>query len=722
MNIKLINISQDKKSSYEKDKQENNNLGLKKISQKLGRTFLSKLIMKLTSKLFIPSFHLQILRFETFNRSNDDIIKAMPWFKTQGNFDAYINLEESNRKINNLQIIYDLASQSFYKYKKANSIIKKANDNKHIFYLIINGNITRLNLLFIKKKLSIENYLVYLIKMQLLQEDQIIQKCKELNKKIIDIDINDFDIYTKNDIIYDLKEIQKKSRDELINEGFYFFDKRKILIPSINSYINLSEINMLQNRDVYSGYELYIGCYSENGKMKKGDFIGDLSINENSEYSTYICESDCDIITLDKKHTQNLKFKLYDYMQSKIKNIFMKLKPKFLIFKDISDDFCINEILPLLEYKIYKKGEKIFSQFSIYEGIFLIIKGQIKLSLSQTYNELSNTLSNLTYANSHFKEYAFKSLNNLDYINEFHLSHIINKKKSIKINSEQNELLSSNKYNESFKGINIISFYNINFGELGFNELFDTKDGLYNFNAECISDDANLFFISKKNFENICEKKPEILNSVIQLVEYRAKSLIGKINKYKNQFKHSVINSFKFQKRFNDINKSNSVKNISCINIRKNLNFISENNKNIKKDNNGLFKNNNLLQYFKNSKFFDYSIIANQTSKNNSIFKNKIKFKNLFENEKNNIILGRTFQGLNKKYFYFNQKINKKAETIEQDDLNMNLNYTLDDINKRFLGNNNIKSEIKGCEDINKNIKIRRISSLPLLNIKIRKN
>ena len=125
MNIKLINISQDKKSSYEKDKQENNNLGLKKISQKLGRTFLSKLIMKLTSKLFIPSFHLQILRFETFNRSNDDIIKAMPWFKTQGNFDAYINLEESNRKINNLQIIYDLASQSFYKYKKANSIIKK---------------------------------------------------------------------------------------------------------------------------------------------------------------------------------------------------------------------------------------------------------------------------------------------------------------------------------------------------------------------------------------------------------------------------------------------------------------------------------------------------------------------------------------------------------------------------------------------------------------------
>ena len=30
MNIKLINISQDKKSSYEKDKQENNNLGLKK--------------------------------------------------------------------------------------------------------------------------------------------------------------------------------------------------------------------------------------------------------------------------------------------------------------------------------------------------------------------------------------------------------------------------------------------------------------------------------------------------------------------------------------------------------------------------------------------------------------------------------------------------------------------------------------------------------------------
>ena len=715
-NIKLISI---KKNVLKRQKKDFKSYHLIKIKKKLGSTFLSKFLLKLTSKLFIPSFHLQILRYETCDRSNEEITKAMPWFKTKGNFDDYINLKEFNGKINNLQIIYDLASQAFYKFKKEFSILKKANENEFYFYLIINGNVERLNLVFVKKKISIENYLSYIIKMKLLKENQIIEKCNQLNKDVINInniDINDLEKQlTKNGIAYDLEEIKNREKEELIKNGFVINSKRKIYIPSIDNYLDISNINISQSRDTYAGYELYIGYYIKNGILKKGDFIGDLSRNENNENCTYICKTDCDIVSLDKKYTQILKFKLYDYMESKIKNIFVKIKPKYYIFNDVSDDYCLNKILPLLVYKTFKKGEKIFSQFSTYEGIYLIIKGKVQITLSQTYSELSNTFFNLSYASSHFKEYIYKTLNNIDMVNEFHLDHIINnnKNKPIEVNNEENtnkNFFSSNKYNESFNVINDIQFYILSDCEsLGFNELFDIKTGLYNFNAECSSDEVNLFFISKKDFNALCEKKFEILKNVIQLVEVRAKALIGQISSYKMRFKNLVINSFK-----ND-NSKNSVSIFSYNKKEKNLK---------------LFKNNNLLRYFKDSKFFDYTNITGNRN-------NKFNFKKLFESEKNSnkneISYGRTFQGFNtnnnnnKKNIY----IKIKKDKIKENAFNLNRNISNSTTNifkNRFLDNtiniSKIKSEKKNyiydninniVNKNNNNKLIKRNSSLPLL-------
>ena len=695
-----------KKNFLKKKNLKENKYHLYKITKKLGRTFLFKFLFKITPNLFIPSFNLQILRYETCNRTNKEISKAMPWFKTKGNFDNYINLKEFNGKINNLQIIYDLASQCFYKYKKKLSIIKKANENRNYFYLILNGNIQRLNLVFIKKKISVENYLVYINKIQLLQEYYIYEKCSQLNKDIINI-INDSLIYEKNGIIYRLQEIKNKAKEELINKGIVFVNEKKIKINSIDIFTDLGDINKTQNKDIYSGYEFYIGYYIKNGILTKGDFIGDLSRNDNYEKCTYICNTDCDIVSLDKKYTQLLKIKLYDYIQSKIKNIFIKMMSKFYILKDVPEDFCINEILPLLVFKSFKKGEKIISQFSPYEGIYLLIKGQVLLSLSQTYKELSNTLSNLTYANSNYKEHISKALNNLDVINEFNLNHIINKKnKLIEINKEENLFLSSNKYNESFNAINNIPFYTLEGGEsLGFSELYDYKTGLYNFNAECISDEVNLFFISKNNFDILCEKKIEILKSIIQLVELRAKNLIGRISLYKTRFKNIVINTFKKKEKINSyINKKRS-------------NLFNKINIKIKKENNlGLFKDNYLLNYFKASKFFDYGSFSNKSNKRN-------KFNNFYETERNTnkkeIIYGRTFQGFNG--FNNSKSIhlkNKKNKIIEKS-FNLNYNNTIYNFKNISLSTiNKTKSEIKilkiNHRKINKQIK--RVSSLPFIN------
>ena len=59
----------------------------------------------------------------------------MPLLKTKT---ISINiLKKFNEKINNFQIIYDLASQAFFKYKKEFSIIKKVNENVIYFFSLL---------------------------------------------------------------------------------------------------------------------------------------------------------------------------------------------------------------------------------------------------------------------------------------------------------------------------------------------------------------------------------------------------------------------------------------------------------------------------------------------------------------------------------------------------------------------------------------------------------
>jgi CRP-like cAMP-binding protein len=203
-----------------------------------------------------------------------------------------------------------------------------------------------------------------------------------------------------------------------------------------------------------------------------------------------------------------------------------------------------------MRYKSYKKGDKIITQNSQYEGIYFIINGKVKINVCQTYNELSNTLVSLQYPVFNFKEYVSKIIKTIDIIKEFNLKYIINNNKKnisdLKENEVENEIFSSNEYFSYFQGINDLDFYTLNEGDIvGLNELYDFKTELYNFNAECISDEAILFFISKNDFNNVMKKDSDIRNNVIHLIDFKAKALIGKINLYRNHHKNLVIKILK---------------------------------------------------------------------------------------------------------------------------------------------------------------------------------
>ena len=654
------------KNVKKRKKNKKEDLDFKKKLKVLGKTFCIKLIIKTTSKIYIPDLYLHILEYEYNNRTNDDIAKTLPRFQKLEILNEYIKFKEDNN--NNIsKIIFELAWVAFYQYKKKLSFIKKANEEINNFYLIFNGNVTKLCLTFQKEKISLEEYLLYMIKMKLLQEKQILYKCNKLNKAYVNLDINNFRTYFSQNKNFNFKELKLRAKKELIEAGFILKPDNKIMIPSLENYLKLSFFQTVERNDTETRFHLFIGNYVKINTLSKGNYIGDLSRNENNEGCTYLCDKNCDICYVNK--IDSAKSKLYDLMLQKYKRIFKEVKHKFYIFKDTSDDICLNNFVPLMVYKKYQKGEKIIIQNMQYEGIYFIIDGEVKISISQTYNELSNTLVSLQYSIFNFKDYVSKIIKTIDIIKEFNLRYMIknNNKNMIDVGDTKikTDLFSSNEYLSYFNGIKNIDFYNLGVGDIvGLNELFDYKTELYNFTAECISEETNLFFLSKKNFLNIMEKESNIMNNVIQLIDLKAKSLIGKINNYRYEYRNAVINNLNNKRNktaiFNNniMDGYNSVKNkkeeVNKVNkeIINNKNDINNNNilknkimmlfnKNNKKNKNinniKLFKNNELLNYLKNRKLGRSNSISDTININN-INKNLLSNKYIYQPKFKNIM------------------------------------------------------------------------------------
>ena len=711
MNIKKIKI----KGRTTKDLIE-----LKNKVKKLGKTFLSKFIIKLTSRVVIPELYLYILKYEPDNRTRNEINKTLPFFETLGPFHDYIHLKENKNQNNSSKIVLDLAWNSFYKYNQQISIIKKANEQKDFFYLILNGSVSKLNLIFKKEKVTMEEYILYMLKMFFLKENQIIYKCNKLNSSIISIDFNSNFFHDNNNLVYNFKDLRSRAKKELKNEGFIFSLDGNVILPCIEKYIKLSYFYKKDKNDTNVRYHLFIGHYIKQNNLSNGSFIGDLSKNENNEGSTYICNTNCDICYINKIEVNDLK--LYDYIHLKMLKIFNEIKHKFYILKDSKESIIINYLVPFMRYKSYKKGDKIITQNSQYEGIYFIMNGKVKINVSQTYNELSNTLVSLQYPVFNFKEYVSKIIKTIDIIKEFNLKYIINNNNKnisdLKENEIENEIFSSNEYFSYFQGINDLDFYTLNEGDIvGLNELYDFKTELYNFNAECISDQALLFFISKNDFNNAMKKDSDIRNNVIHLIDFKAKALIGKINLYRNHHKNLVIKILKNK------GKKSIINNNSCINLNvKNYNFSKINKREIyeyninenkpKNINNQktikLFKNNYLMNYLKNPNicnnsiinYENYKIYINQKISNNLAKKCHLNPNNAFENNnlsrnvffrKNKSCVNLSSRNLIDSNFKIKESdFNSNKRKIKFKNRNISyINQTLyNDKNKRYIINN----------------------------------
>ena len=191
----------------------------------------------------------------------------------------------------------------------------------------------------------------------------------------------------------------------------------------------------------------------------------------------------------------------------------------------------------------------------------------------------------MQYSIYNFRDYASKITKTVDILNDFHLNFMINSdnidKKNESEKKSNNKIFSSNEYLEYFKGYKNIELFTYNRGDvLGLNELFDYKTELYNFQLKCISDETNVFFMSKEYFQNIMEKEGSIMNNVIKLIDLRAKALIGRINSFRINYKNGVFFHMRNKKKIFYRNQTKSINDsINIDNSNSNLNSINESSK-----------------------------------------------------------------------------------------------------------------------------------------------
>ena len=251
-------------------------------------------------------------------------------------------------------------------------------------------------------------------------------------------------------------------------------------------------------------------------------FLGHLNKNRGiKKYCCYICLNNCDAFVLDKDNIKNIEDPIYNIINRKKSEIVANnlFKTHFL-FKDTDLNFLSKNYSKYFDIIKISKGDFIIHQGSVYEGIYFVIKGMLQLKSNRSYNELSD----LNYG----------ILNNIDSKNnrKEKIDTFNDKKKSSIINKLMHNPLFIKKSNHKIE---------INFGTLsnneiiGLNDIYDIKKGIYNFSVQCLTNEAELYFVPKEIFNSLITNQ-EIYDKINSIIQEKNKILSLKINKYKDLF------------------------------------------------------------------------------------------------------------------------------------------------------------------------------------------
>ena len=534
-------------------------------------------------------------------------------------FEKLINVIKNNENFN--EIINNLSIYLKCEKMNKNTLLMKYGDKGNKCYILLEGKVSILLPKENKIKISFLNYFKHLIKLKILEEEELLKNILFENKESkYKIEPNIFE-----ELFEKLNYFLNKKNKKYINFQILNFDEFEIkeilsymneiknsILPNYKNktpekYIESTYLNNIENNICPDDEEVIIYSYIEITQLEKGQIFGELALQniDKKRTASIICLTNCIFGTLSRK----AYFKCYSDIEiRKRKNniiFFINLN----LFKGMTYNVFETKFFNFFIQKHVKKGEKLIIQNEPFKYIYFIKEGEFELNSNINFNEIYQ---------------------------------IILEKRNIKLNLKK----IPNPNLKEFLKICIIKNNDI----IGLNDIIYNKNIVF-VNAICVSKTGTLFQIEKKYLDNIIYKSSIVENNIEITVKNKEKIITDRLLNYFNIKHNNSIDLFR-----NEINDDELIKKIFLIKEKK---FITK------------FKNPNLLKKrVKSSKYlFNKEKICltnnnnnNIDKKNNNYINNLTLINNYNYKSTNNIFLNKKNIDLNNNFKNNLEKENKKEE------------------------------------------------------------
>ena len=499
---------------------------------------------------------MKILPKERTNAQNLRILSILKTLKPLSDY-----LDEPIKKELDM-ILFKLAENITYLELPKGSTIKKLGDEDSFFYILLKGKVAQLSIRYSKIFLSIKEYFIHLMKLQIPQENFLLRECLTKNKKICNIS-NDPITYCKNLKEFKFEKYFNKLKKSIIsNEWFRHYDINEFL-KLINFKKKIKKVKTEKDISKEPEYSFIIPEYVFSKFINNGYFIDTLTEPKHvKELYSYITVKRSKFGCLDKYNIKNLDY--YKTIHSSQKEYLENLFKDLFIFQGVKTNFIMDNFSSFFEYKLVKKGDFIIKQDSPHYGIFLIKNGKFEVKTRRTINEIDYIIHSLNHSLDNFN----------NYISDFKCK---TSEKDKKINFTNKNI--SNPVFSSSEFISLLNkkkdFFLILVEKkqiIGFNDFYDYKSGNNLFNVECVSEEGEIFFVPNTIVNSLINSYEIIHHKIALRVEERAKYFIENLIRQKEKFEKETgellrqkfaktpILKFRIFSGVNKINKSNNSK------------------------------------------------------------------------------------------------------------------------------------------------------------------
>ena len=314
------------------------------------------------------------------------------------------------------------------KHKKGSVLFKNASKvNK--MYLVLEGSVLLLEVVEVQVKLSLVYYLKYVVKLIIIEENDLLLNTLSINKHIYNINENEvrsfYETYIehKNNVTFKCKVHYISSSGLVLtsNEINELVEYARIIKENISKYksklLNESACNIKdnvvsllfdykdfkENATHSQSHKVIVYKYKELSSYVKGDYFGETSLqltsynnsggnNNNSNSSskvTAVCLDQCMFGSLTKPVYQFI----IKEIQMKIKRTNIKFLLSFSLFSRLNWMFFESHYYNYFTITTVKYNECILEQNKICKDIYFIKEGEFEITTKQTQNELQTLIN-----------------------------------------------------------------------------------------------------------------------------------------------------------------------------------------------------------------------------------------------------------------------------------------------------------------------------------------